>query len=99
MRSHRRRPSRRCEDGGDGRWRATPSLRYEVERTSRGFTLTVQPEENADRKVLGKGLSLYTLALEERTHRGWPHEATDIIMAFTEAELARRIVPAYREGP
>lgn len=73
--------------------------RYEVERTSRGFTLTVQPEENADRKVLGKGLSLYTLALEERTHRGWPHEATDIIMAFTEAELARRIVPAYREGP
>ena len=49
--------------------------------------------------MLGKGLSLYTLALEERTHRGWPHEATDIIMAFTEAELARRIVPAYREGP
>ena len=77
--------------------RHLPSLRGRADVP--GIHLTVQPEENADRKVLGKGLSLYTLALEERTHRGWPHEATDIIMEFTEAELARRIVPAYREGP
>ena len=63
--------------------------RYEFEHTGEGFTLTVQHAQDALREVLGKNLSLYTLALRERTHRGWPQEATDIIMKFTEAKIAR----------
>ena len=64
--------------------------RYEFEQTGEGLTLTVQDAQDARPKVLGKKLSLYTLALRERTHRGWPVEATDVIMQFTESEITRR---------
>ena len=63
---------------------------YEIEQTAKGFTLTVQEAQDATREVLGESQSLYTLVLRERTHRGWPHEATDIIMNFTERALAQR---------
>ena len=63
---------------------------YEIERTTKGFTLTVQEAQNRAREVLDESQSLYTLVLRERTHRGWPHEATDIIMKFTERALAQR---------
>ena len=63
---------------------------YEIERTVKGFTLTVQEAQDRAREVLGESQSLYTLVLRERTHRGWPHEATDIIMKFTESALAQR---------
>ena len=63
--------------------------RYEIEPTVKGFTLTVQEAQDRAREVLGESQSLYTLVLRERTHRGWPHEATDIIMKFTEGALAQ----------
>ena len=64
--------------------------RYEFEQSAEGLTLTVQDAQNARPRVLGNKLSLYTLALRERTHRGWPAEATDVIMQFIEEESARR---------
>ena len=63
--------------------------RYEIERTVKGFKLTVQDAQDGAREVLGESRSLHTLVLRERTHRGWPHEATDIIMKCTERGLAR----------
>ena len=64
--------------------------RYEREHTDEGFTLTVQPAHNARPQVLGNKLSLHALALRERTHRGWPVEATGVIVQCTEEEIARR---------
>ena len=63
---------------------------YEIERTVKGFTLTVQEAQDRAKEVLGESQSLYPLVLRERIHRGWPHEATDIIMKFTESALAQR---------
>ena len=59
------------------------------ERTERGFTLTAQEAQARARRVLGKSESLYPLIVRERTERRWPHEATDIIMEFTERALAQ----------
>ena len=64
--------------------------RYEIERTARGFKLTAQEAQDGAREVLGESRSLHTLVLRQRTHRGWPHEATDIIMKCTERGLAQR---------
>ena len=63
---------------------------YEIEPTAKGFRLTVQEAQDGAREVLGESQSLYTLVLRQRTHRGWPHEATDIIMQSTEKDLAQR---------
>ena len=63
--------------------------RYEIERTAKGFKLTVQEAQDGAREVLGESRSLHTIVLRERTHRSWPHEATDIIMKCTERDLAR----------
>ena len=76
------------------RWREAMAAdaypHYEIEPTAKGFTLTVQEAQDTAREILGESRSLYTLVLRERTHRGWPHEATDIIMNFTERALAQR---------
>ena len=63
---------------------------YEIEQTTKGFRLTVQQAKDGAREVLGESESLSTLVLRQRTHRGWPHEATDIMMKCTERELAQR---------
>ena len=62
--------------------------RYEIEPAARGFRLTVQETPDRAREVLGESQSLNTLVVRERTHRGWPHEAADIIMKRTEKDLA-----------
>ena len=81
------------------RWEQTLAARtfprYETQHTEKGFRLTVQEARDRPTKVLGESHSLYTLALQERTHRGWPHEATDIIRKFTERALAQ----GKRGGP
>lgn len=64
--------------------------RYGFEQTAEGLTLTVQDAQNVRPRVLANKLSLYTLALRERTYRGWPVEATDVIMQFIENEITRR---------
>lgn len=76
------------------RWQQTLAAetfpRYEIEHTQKGFVLTVQEQQEGPTKVLGESESLYILALRQRTHRGWPHEATEIIRKFTERALAQR---------
>jgi len=63
---------------------------YEIEQTAKGFELTVQEAQGRAKEGLGGSQSLYPLVLRQRMHRGWPHEATDIIMQSTERDLARR---------
>ena len=62
---------------------------YEHEPTPKGFRLTVTETLDGPTEILGESGSLRTLVRWERTHRGWPDEATDIITKHTERAIAQ----------
>ena len=79
---------------------ACVALAYERERTTRDIDVRVDTGHEALEEAVREIAQAHdlppqwpndqTLVLRERTHRGWPHEATDIIMKFTERALAQR---------